>query len=172
MSRVDFLASKYRLEPKRFEKEIWLCDPADGKPAYSTSDKTCPDKLIATVKNDNEIGIQFVPVDNNIVYYRDNGEKESSCDGMILYDNDRSICFVELKDVRTAGWLSDAISQLMKTITVFNQNHDFHKFAARTAYAANCHHPHFQNSCRDQLIDFRKKTHFRLAPEATIRIKP
>lgn len=170
MSRVDFLASKYRLEPKRFEKECWLCDPDGEKPAYSTSNRACPDKLIATVKNDNGIGFQFVPVDKNIVYYRDNGEIESSCDGMILYDSDRSICFVELKDVRTAGWLADAISQLMKTIAVFNLNHDFHKFADRTAYAANCHHPRFQNSCRELLQEFRSKTHFRLAPEATIRI--
>lgn len=105
------------------------------------------------------------------MYYRDDGQKESSCDGMILYNDDSSICFVELKDVRTSGWISDAIDQLKETIKVFNKNHDYHNFSDRTAYAANCCHPNFQTSCRERLQEFRSQTHFRLAPQATIEIK-
>ena len=113
---------------------------------------------------------EMIPVDKNIVYYRDDGQKESSCDGMILYNDDSSICFVELKDVRTSGWISDAIDQLKETIKVFNKNHDYHNFSDRTAYAANCCHPNFQTSC-ERLQEFRSQTHFRLAPQATIEIK-
>ena len=171
MQRVNFLAREYRLEPVRNEEKIGICDPDGERPAYTTSDENSPDKWVDTIKNAGNVNIQFIPVDKNIVYYRDDGQKESSCDGMILYNEDTSVCFVELKDVRTAGWLADAISQLTKTITVFNQNHDYRGFSCRTAYAANCHHPNFQNSCRELLQEFRSKTHFRLAPQATIEIK-
>ncbi len=171
MRRVNFLANAYRLEPVRNDELVGVCDPAGEIPAYSTADKNSPDKWVATIQNPESKVFQFVPVDKNIVYYREDGQKESSCDGMILYNEDTSVCFVELKDVRTAGWLADAISQLTKTITVFNQSHDYRKFSDRTAYAANCHHPHFQNSCRELLQEFRSKTHFRLAPQATIEIK-
>lgn len=120
MRRVNFLANAYRLEPVRNDKEAGICDPACEKPAYSTADKESPDKWVATIKNPERKDFQFVPVDKNIVYYREDGQKESSCDGMILYNEDSSVCFVELKNVRTAGWLADAISQLTKTIAVFN----------------------------------------------------
>ena len=171
MRRGHFLANDYRLEPVRNDKEAGICDPAGEKPAYSTADKDSPDKWVATIKNLERKDFQFVPVDKNIVYYREDGQKESSCDGMILYNEDSSVCFVELKNVRTAGWLADAVSQLPKTIAVFNQNHNYRDFPDRTAYAANCHHPSFQNSCRELLQEFRSKTHFRLAPQATVEIK-
>ena len=171
MRRVNFLANAYRLEPVRNDKEAGICDPAGEKPAYSTADKDSPDKWVATIKNLERKDFQFVPVDKNIVYYREDGQKESSCDGMILYNEDSSVCFVELKNVRTAGWLADAVSQLTKTIAVFNQNHNYRDFSDRTAYAANCHHPSFQNSCRELLQEFRRTTHFRLAPQATVAIK-
>lgn len=121
MQRVNFLAKEYRLEPVRNEEMIGICDPEGERPAYSTSDKNSPDKWVATIKNTGNENIQFIPVDKNIVYYRDDGQKESSCDGMILYNDDSSICFVELKDVRTSGWISDAIDQLKETIKVFNK---------------------------------------------------
>lgn len=171
MQRVNFLAKEYRLEPERNEEKIGICDPEGERPAYSTSDENSPDKWVATIKNAGNVNIQFIPVDKNIVYYRDDGQKESSCDGMILYNNDSSICFVELKDVRTSGWISDAVNQLRETITVFNKNHNYRNFSDRTAYAANCCHPNFQTSCRERLQEFRSQTHFRLAPQATIEIK-
>lgn len=102
MRRVNFLANAYRLEPVRNDKEAGICDPAGEKPAYSTADKDSPDKWVATIKNPERKDFQFVPVDKNIVYYREDGQKESSCDGMILYNEDSSVCFVELKNVRTA----------------------------------------------------------------------
>lgn len=122
MQRVNFLAKEYRLEPVRNEEMIGICDPEGERPAYSTSDKNSPDKWVATIKNTGNENIQFIPVDKNIVYYRDDGQKESSCDGMILYNDDSSICFVELKDVRTSGWISDAIDQLKETIKVIQFN--------------------------------------------------
>ena len=171
MRRVNFLANAYRLEPVRNDKEAGICDPAGEKPAYSTADKDSPDKWVATIKNLERKDFQFVPVDKNIVYYREDGQKESSCDGMILYNEDSSVCFVELKNVRTAGWLADAVSQLTKTIAVFNQNHNYRDFSDSTAYAANCHQPRFQNSSPEELQEFMSKTHYRLAPQATVEIK-
>jgi hypothetical protein len=171
MRRVVFLAKEYRTEPGRSEEVIGICDPEGEKPAYTTTDAKCSDKWIATIKNSRRAEIQFVPVDKNILMFRDNGEIESSCDGMILYDGDRSLCFIELKDVRTAGWMSEAIEQLRSTIEIFNKNHDYRDFSDRSAYAANCHHPNFHNSCREKLQEFRSRTHFRLMPQANVVIK-
>lgn len=169
MPKVNFLSRTYRCEAVKRDKVIGICDPEGELPAYTTTAVNSGEKWIATIQNVKSIDIQFVPVDKNIPIYRSNGEMESSCDGMILYG--KNICFVELKDVRIGGWLSEAISQLITTIEIFNQNHNYRDFEKRYAYPANCRHPQFQSSCREQLQEFRNKYHFALVPKATIVIE-
>lgn len=168
MSKVNFLSQEYRCEEIKYDKVLGICDPEGEAPAYTTIE-TETERWIATLKNDKNVGIQFVPIDKNILIYRSNGEKESSCDGMLLYG--KNICFIELKDVRVGGWLSEAINQLAVTINIFNQNHNYRDFEKRYAYPANCKHPQFQTSCREQLQEFRNKYHFTLVPKATIVVE-
>lgn len=168
MPKVNFLSKAYRCEEIKYDKELGICDPEGETPAYTTVVHET-EKWIAQIKNDKKMGIQFIPVDKNIPIQRTNGEKESSCDGMILYG--QNICFVELKDVRIGGWLSEAINQLAITIEIFNQNHNYNDFKKRHAYPANCKHPQFQSSCREKLQEFRNKYHFTLMPKAIIVIE-
>lgn len=181
MPKVNFLSQGYRCEPVKSDAILGICDPEGEKSAYTTTDASGNDKWVATIQNDQRIGVAFVPVDKNIPICRANGEKESSCDGMILYEKktidgvgallSKNIAFIELKDVRVGGWLSGAISQLGTTIQVFNENHNFRDFDKRQAYAANCKHPQFQTSCREQLQEFKSKYHFTLIPKATVTIE-
>lgn len=168
MPKVNFLSKSYRCEEVKYDKLLGICDPSGEVPAYTTIVHDT-EKWIAQIQNNKKMGIQFIPVDKNISICRANGEKESSCDGMILYG--RNICFVELKDVRIGGWLSEAIRQLAITIEIFNQNHNYSDFEKRYAYPANCKHPQFQSSCREQLQEFKNKYHFALMPKATIVIE-
>ncbi|MCD7923888.1 MAG: hypothetical protein LUI85_04005 [Bacteroides sp.] len=168
MPKVNFLSLEYRCESLKHDKILGICDPEGESPAYTTTDEGT-DKWIATIQNMNQVDLLFIPVDKNILIYRPNGDKESTCDGMILYKN--SIVFVELKDVRVGGWLSEAIQQLATTIDIFNQNHNSRDFEKRYAYPANCRHPQFQTSCRELLQEFRNKYHFTLLPKALVVIE-
>lgn len=169
MSKVNFLSQEYRLEAVKYDKLLGICDPEGEVPAYTSPESDNTGKWIATIQNNKKIGIQFVPVDKNIPLFRTNGDMEKACDGMILYG--QNICFVELKDVRIGGWLSEAIRQLAVTIEIFNSNHNYRDFEKRHAYPANRRHPQFQSSCREQLQEFKKKYHFALVPKATIVVE-
>lgn len=168
MSKVNFLSQAHRCEEVKYDKVLGICDPEGERPAHTTSGNEGL-KWIAIIQNPQNMGVQFVPIDKNILIYRANGDMEKTCDGMILYGP--NICFVELKDVRVGGWLSEAIGQLAKTIEIFNLNHNYRDFEKRHAYPANCRHPQFQCSCREQLQEFRNKYHFTLIPKATIVIE-
>lgn len=168
MSKVNFLSQAHRCEEVKYDKVLGICDPEGERPAHTTSENEGL-KWIAIIQNPQNMGVQFVPIDKNILIYRANGDMERTCDGMILYGP--NICFVELKDVRVGGWLSEAIGQLAKTIEIFNLNHNYRDFEKRHAYPANCRHPQFQCSCREQLQEFRNKYHFTLIPKATIVIE-
>lgn len=169
MSKVNFLSQVYRREEVKYDKLLGICDPEGEVPAYTSSVNSAEGKWIATIQNVKKVGVQFVSVDKNIPIYRANGDMEKTCDGMILYG--KNISFVELKDVRIGGWLSEAIRQLTTTIEIFNRNHNYRDFEKRYAYPANCRHPQFQCSCREQLQEFRNKYHFTLVPKAMIVIE-
>lgn len=166
MSKVNFLKRKYRIEASQQSVRCGIVDGVNSNPAYTTLSSV--QKWNATIENPQSRTFQFVPVDNNIVYYKPNGNKERSCDGMILVEENDILAFVELKDVQTGGY-ADAIEQLRITVTTFLANHQYDIFRLRRAYAANIAHPTFQYNMKDQMEDFRK-LHFVLIPEAIIRL--
>lgn len=110
----------------------------------------------------------FISVDKNIVIRKDNGDLDSTCDGMIFIPETREISFVELKNYRVGGAIADAENQLLSTISYFLANHNYEDFHTRRAYLCNPHHPNFAFSARERISEFRKKTHFRLMPQASI----
>lgn len=166
MSKVNFLKREYRIELAQNPIECGIVDGEGAAPAYTTSSRDL--KWNAKICNPQARTFQFVPVDNNIIYYRDNGEKESSCDGMLLVEKNDMIAFVELKDVQRGGY-ADAIEQLRTTVSYFVQNHQYDIFRLRRAYAANIAHPTFHYNMKDQMESF-KKFHFILYPTAIIDI--
>ena len=167
MNKVNFLKQEYRLEPQQHSEVCGIVDGEGEQPAYTTLDVGL--KWNATVRNPDSHNFQFVPIDHNIVYYKTDGKKESSCDGMLLVDPLRMIAFVELKDVRSGG-LSAACDQLLVTLKRFLENHPYNFFRIRRAYAANIAHPQFHYNMKDQMGKF-SRLHFVLYPEATITLK-
>ncbi len=168
MSKTNFLKREYRTEPSRQDLKCGIVDGTDGKPAYTTNDRTL--KWNAIIHNPNGREFQFVPVDNNIIINQLNGhDKEKSCDGMLLVDGNEMIAFIELKDVRTGGF-PKAIEQLESTIKYFLKSHNYSVFKRRRAYIANIAHPKFQYSMKDDMEHFRSSLKFTLFPESNIRI--
>ena len=157
MQAIDFFAPAYRQEAPRNDAEFGIYDPGNSQPALTTLDTTA---YQAVVKNPNGLSLQFVAVDHNIPINRDNGDAESTCDGMLYVDN-QFLSFIELKD-RLSGWASEAAEQLQKTIEIFKANHDSETFAKRYAYAANIQHPNFHRSFKEVMQKFRSETKFNL----------
>ncbi len=167
---MDFFDVNYRTETERVDKEFGICDPAGDKPAYTTDSKSGPDKWGATVINPKGDPIQFIPIDNNIIFKDEKGNKESSCDGMLVDSGMKNfLFFVELKDVRKQ-WIQKAVSQLKKTIAKFSASHDYKAFSIRIAYACNRRKQHNTSSHRELQQQFRRETHFALELNYNISI--
>ena len=167
--KINFLAKEHWREPLKRDILLGLCDPEGERCAYSTTEHG-REKWCATVHNPNRKTMCFVAIDKNMDIRKENGDLESTCDGMIYIPKTREISFVELKDYRVGGALAEAEKQLMSTLRYFLFNHNYKDFHSRNAYICNPHHPHFAFSARDRISEFRKKTHFRLMPQAVIKI--
>ncbi len=169
---VDFFDESYRTEEARNDKEFGICDPKpeEHKPAYTTTEEDGPHKWCAQVNNAEEKSLLFIPIDNNIVFKDDKGNKESTCDGLLVDSEMHDyLCFVELKDVRK-NWISKAVSQLRETILKFNSNHDYTKFNKRLAHACNRKIRRIGESRRELQQQFRHETHFALVLNYNIDI--
>lgn len=169
MNKVNFFKVKYRLEPFRNNEKCGIIDGINEVPAYTTVDPSITWEAI--INNPNLRIFQFIPIDKNIIWYKPHSKnKESSCDGMILVDQNEMLVFVELKDWTSGGGLSKAVDQLRKTIKCFLENHRYSDFHVRRAYAANRHHSYFHYSRKDEIDEFNKQLHFSLHHEAEIDI--
>lgn len=167
MMKVNFFAQQYRREPERTDTELGICDPEGEACAYTTTAHG-DDRWCATIKNPSQKRLLFVPIDKNIDIRRDNGDKESSCDGMVYAPESRELSFVELKAYHTGGYIASAVPQLLTTLSYFLASHNYEDYHNRRAYACNPVHPCFAVSARQLSQEFRKATHFRLMPQATI----
>ena len=144
-----------------------LCDPKNGGPAYV--DFSNPDTWVAGVENRGEISLNFTAVDNCIEIFREDGQMENRCDG-ILTGGDYLI-FIELKDQREE-WIQHAVeNQLKTTIEYFKANYDIARYKKRYAYACNKRHPQFQYSHMSMMEEFRHTTGVRLCIVNKIVIK-
>ena len=109
------------------DKELFgICDDTvgrDKKPAYL--DDSDPDKWIAIVHNQSQKSIDFFAIDCCVVWYLDNGDIANACDGMVTYNDNHNIVFVELKDrnPQYKQWKIKAEKQLKSTIECFRSNH-------------------------------------------------
>ncbi len=168
---VSFFDATYHTEPERSDSLFGICDSIGSKPAYTTTDRESTDDWCAEVSNQNNRCVRFVPIDNNIIFRDSNGNELSSCDGMIVGEDNGLLVFVELKDVGKS-WMTDAINQLKETILRFNTLHNYQDFLHRKAYASNRQHPkNDYSSKREILQQFYQQTHFRLSLDYRILIK-
>ena len=137
-----------------------LCDDSkDGehKPAYIDIDDSS--KWIANVHNENSSCISFYAIDGCVSWRREDGKESGKCDGMLCYDNNRNVLFVELKNRTTdkKAWRSDAKDQLKDTIAYFLRFYDKATFDKIEAYI--CNKRHLRNQRYAQFCDnFKKDT--------------
>lgn len=164
---VDFFNTPCK-EPVQANEEFGICDNQDGTKAYtSVSNST---NWIATVINKTQIEVSFTAIDNCIIVLKEGTQdKESSCDGMLTFNN--NVYLVELKNQRTRGWLPDAIDQLKNSIKLLKANNNLEEIRCKKAYACNRKYPNFQVMEVERKRKFFDETGFRIDAQAEIVIK-
>lgn len=167
-NEIDFFAAEYRTEDEQTSKTVGIVD-GDSAPAFTSDSES--NNWNAVINNPNGKSFQLIPIDYNIEIEGDDGQKESTCDAMVLCESERFLAFVELKIVRVGGD-ADARKQLKNTIQIFNERHDYKAFNTknRRAYVANREHPYFHKSSKNEEEEFRDKLHFRLLQQKDIKI--
>lgn len=131
----------------------------------------CNDSLWeAVVDNRSGKPLNFTAIDNCIDIYREDGNMDNRCDGMLTGAG--YIVFVELKNVEKRSWITDSVDrQLQPTIEKFIANHDISGFKKKFAYVCNKSHPQFKSSRMELMNDFYRRNGVRLCIVNEIVIK-
>lgn len=147
-----------------------ICDdaPVAGAPrrrAYI--DHSDSDKWLATVVNQPRHQVVFKGVDNCITILKGNGNLQSRCDGILLYDD--FTLFIELKSRAddSTKWMTESASQVKQTIKDFRRGHP-EDTTFMEAYLVNAQRPAFQEGRQNFIDRFYKDTGVILHVEATI----
>ena len=143
------------------------CDDDGDTPAYL--DETDSGKWRCTFINDNQKSCTFTAVDNCVEVLRPDRSSERRCDGILQYD--QTIMFVELKYVRSKGWIPDGIEQLEGTVRDYFTGVDRQDFTRRLAVLANGKKPAFRSSHKVQMQQFYQRHGVRLLIQAEVRIE-
>lgn len=98
----------------------------------------------------------FKAVDNCVDILRSNGEKEQSCDGVLVYED--NLIFVELKDRGTQGWLTTAREQITVVFENFIKHHNIKAYSTIKAYACNKQRPLAVTSYNEEVQRFKDRT--------------
>jgi hypothetical protein len=127
---------------------------------------------IATVNNTNCYEVTFVAIDNCIRLIRPDGNRYSSCDCMMVYDNTK-IMFIELKECQgnTKTWIQKADSQLKETISHFSQSYNLNVYTKKEAYICNNQNPKFPTNNQIRMQQFKDATDFRLKVTPIIELE-
>jgi len=132
-----------------------LFDPENQMPAKIIFDNE--EDWNATVINDKSIIIYFTAIDNCVEVLRDDGEKDRSCDVMMVYNN--ILLLVEIKHKRKE-WQLDGLSQIESTIKkmIFDNSEFYYSFTKRQARVVNRKYesPYFQEFHAEQREYFWK----------------
>ena len=135
-------------------------------PAYLVFDDEKSSML--RVLNSTEKSIDFYPVDNCVKIYKENSkDKESTCDGMLIYDN--NITFVELVESHHKS-VEDCIDQIKSTISLFQKHHPHSVFTKKNAVVSNLARPN-STIYYERCEEFRENTGFGLSVKTVLKIK-
>lgn len=168
MPSVNFFNTKHKTEPPRNDKEFKVHDPGNNLPAITTPADS--ELYQAIVHNPRQLLLEFIPIDHNITFQDSNGNKISTCDGLLhTLENNEYIAFVELKD-EMSGWITDAKDQLGNTIDLFRRNHVYTDYTRRYAYAASREHPQFAFSRKQMMQEFKNTYGFSLRIQNEINV--
>lgn len=150
------------------EPKFGLIDPGEHQPArVDFGDEALWEAVV-----DNRSGkpLNFIAIDNCIDIYREDGNMDNKCDGMLTGAG--YIVFVELKNVEKKSWITDAVEkQLQPTIEKFIANHNISVYRKKFAYVCNRAQPQFKSSRMELMNDFRNRNGVRLCIVNKIVIK-
>ena len=135
---IDFFKDCNRSESSNVR--FGLCDDSkEGQTMPAFIDENNSPKWIAIVYNKKSLLLEFYAIDGCISWLRNDGTASGKCDGMLCYDDNRNVLFVELKDrtMRNKEWRVDAKSQLKETISYFIEHHDTTHLNKIEAYICN-----------------------------------
>jgi hypothetical protein len=150
------------------QKLFGLCDDQNQQPAFTDINmENQGSKWIAYVENENQLPIQFTPIDNCVKFRREDKSLESTCDGILEFFD--SIIFVELK-IQRSDWISHGIEQLENTISLFEKYELLTQYTRKMAHLCNKKHPYFPYSQKDTMTKFKTLTGVRLRIESHIKI--
>jgi len=120
-------------------EEFGICDdpPPAIEPAYI--DENNRSKWIAIVKNTQKRTVKFYAIDHCVPIYKEDGNMESRCDGMLLYS--KTLVFIELKERKKGQWFKIGREQLTTTINIFKSENDLNTYEKIEAYVCNSLRP-------------------------------
>lgn len=148
-----------------------LCDDTtkEDEPAYVSIDLAAQETWVARVENEPRYEVTFKPVDNCIPIFKGDGNEQSRCDCLLLYE--ANIIFVELKERKDSGtkWAFRGSEQVKQTIKDFRDSHDT---TGKTllAYVANRIQPNAQQAHFSIIKNFTKAMKVVLRVEGTIKL--
>jgi hypothetical protein len=148
-------------------QEFGICDIQDGSAAYI--DEENENDWICICNNPDNIQCTFTAIDNCIDVFKEDGNMERRCDGVLNYSN--NIIFIELKSVRTGGWIKDGVEQLEITVERYFSDKNIRDYGKKRAVLANSKRPFFHYGQQSRMEDFRMKTGVRLIINSKILIR-
>lgn len=163
---VDFFAN--RCKSSSSNREFGLCDdtPPPTIPAYI--DETDKSKWIGIVNNYNSKRVEFIAIDACIDIKKPDGNTESRCDGLLVYDN--NLIFVELKSREGGPWLKKGREQLTITVKNFKDNHDITQYTNVSGNVCNSLRPQSHSGHATNIQKFFDDTGFVLRGDNIINI--
>ena len=134
---VDFFNERYKIEVA--DKLFGLCDDSKDNnktPAYLDIDDK--EKWIAEIYNNNSKQVAFYPLDCCVKWFLPDGNQAKVCDGMLSYNEQKNIIFIELKDrnPNNKQWRIKAEKQLKSTIDRYKISYS-KNLALIKAYVSN-----------------------------------
>lgn len=135
---IDFFRDSNRTECSN--AIFGLCDDStEGKTRPAYIDENDSSKWIAVIKNMESLLLAFYPIDGCISWLRADGTESGKCDGVLCYDSNRNLFFIELKNrtLRNKSWRTDARNQLKETLSYFVEHYDESNYNKIEAYICN-----------------------------------
>jgi hypothetical protein len=153
---INFFQDHCRSESS--QHEFGLCDdpPPSSDPAYIDENNTAD--WIAIVKNTDKSPVQFYAIDNCVEMLRPDGSMASRCDGVLSYQDNSQLIFVELKSRRSGQWFKKGREQLTSTINKFKAEYDINMYCKVEAYVCNNLRPHAHSGQAENIQRFKDQT--------------
>ena len=128
--RTDFFAHSKEVP---VQDEFYIFDEQNQTPVKLLLDSHGIEHGYIVVNNDLHLSVGFIPVDNKIKFYRDDGTEDNVCDALVF--TDRRVTFIEIKDVK-GRWKAVAKKQVEATIAYYNLSYPEEK-RRKQAYLCN-----------------------------------